>query len=93
MLVTSPTGRFQGLPDLPHHIGEGRLDFELHAPVVPLGFDPALLALGGLDVVLLLAAREADHPLHVHLDFALLDENYRTMGRQLGRMFPGGKRD
>jgi hypothetical protein len=65
--------------------GQRRLDIELHADVVPFGFDPALLVLGGLDAVLLLTARDGalpvpDHRLHVHLDWKLLDENYRDMG-------------
>ena len=73
------------------HVGEGedpgrrRLDLELHADVVPLGFDPALLALGGLDAVLLVMARPGEppfpeDPLHVHLSWKLLDENCRDMG-------------
>ena len=70
------------------HLGQGRLDLELHADVVPLGFDPALLALGALDPVLLVAVRPGDSgdpafpedPLHVHLSWQLLDENYRRMG-------------
>ncbi len=69
--------------------GRQRLDIELHADVVPLGFDPALLALGGLDALMLATARSGrpdeapfpDYPLHVHLDWKLLDENYRGMGR------------
>jgi len=65
--------------------GDRRLDLELHVDRVPLAFDPALLVLGGLDAVLLLAARDdalpvPDRRLHVHLDFTLLDENYRAMG-------------
>ena len=65
--------------------GRHRLDLELLADVVPLSFDPAFLALGGLDALLLVSARPGEtvfpaDPLHVHLDWNLLDENYRDMG-------------
>ena len=85
------------------HVGQGegprrrRFDLELTANVVPLGFDPALVALAAADLVLLVAglrrgaeggaegegaAQEPDDDLrlHAHIDFKLLDENYRDMG-------------
>ena len=81
------------------HVGQGRLDAELHAAVVPYGFDPALLVLGGLDAVLLLTARDdalavPDHRVHVHLDWTLLDENHRDLGgltmASVVELVPGG---
>ena len=73
------------------HVGQGadprlrRLDLELHADVVPHRFDPALLALGGMGTLLLVTGGSgepvfSEDPLYVHLDWKLLEENYRDMG-------------
>ncbi len=79
------------------HVGQGRLNAELHADVVPLGFDPALPALGSLDVILavtvgtgaagdaVLVEEPADgarpDPLFAHTDLVLLDDTHRELGR------------
>ena len=69
-----------------------RLDMELHADVVPLHWDPALVVFGSLDVILTVAALAegtgADFPddappdpVFARTDLVLLDEGHRELGR------------
>lgn len=77
------------------HVGDGRLDIELHADVVPLHWDPALVVFGSLDVILAVASLDggtgagdqssADDgqpdPVFAHTDLVLLDDGHRELGR------------
>ena len=70
------------------HVGDGRLDIELHADVVPLHWDPALVVFGSLDVILAVASLDGGtdsdgrpDPIFAHTDFVLLDDGHRELGR------------